>query len=73
MDCHYVLLNYGDDEHRKVGHAMIKVEAQFQYQFLDDYADDAKQKLAKQLGVSPLKIMILDYKIFNDSLMFIDC
>ena len=69
---HFVLINYADDEHKSVGHAMVKIDAQVQHQFLSDYADDASQKVAKHLGISPLKIRILDFSVFNDKLILID-
>ena len=67
----YILMNYADNEHLKVGYALVKLYSQ--HDLLSEYAEDAKVKLAQKLEVDAENIRIIDFKFFHfGDLMLID-
>ena len=67
----YVLLNYSDNEHLKIGYALVKLYSQ--HDLLSEYAEDAKVKLAQKLETDVKNIRILDFTFYHfGDLMLID-
>lgn len=66
----YVLVNFADDNKKKVGFYLVVLNTEHEY--LEDYADDARQYIAQSRETSADSIRILDYTFFGSELDFLE-